>query len=400
MTFRRGSRPSCGTAPRPETPACTRSRWRVIAAPMLSSDDRLPDRGAAAVADGYLALLAVPVETPRHEAGGLGWRVLGPRSGSSARTIWSWPPPGRCDARRPRAQRALRGRAQRARSRAAAHPHRAAAHHRARPGCGLRRGRAAGAGAGERRRVRDPRRRGRRAHRQRGRRPRRRGRDRLAKSGGSLAVGRRAAEYRLPPVALENAGSDLRLRELDPMLDAGHAAYVGVPLAGVRKGRPSACSPCMRCSPGHGVRKRSRRCRARCRSTSAALSNAELYQRVALEKERSFAVSGQHRRRHRRGTGIHARGPGRPVEPGGGEDHRRFGGGCPRQGARRDDPELARVGQRRPGGDRHPFWIMRGREEVWLSVTEAGDARSGAGQAVAGRIFAFRDIWSAVSSSR
>src|SRR5207247_4812570 len=34
----------------------------------------------------------------------------------------------------------------------------------------------------------------------------------------------------LSPVVLEDAGSDERLRALDPMLAAGNAAYLGVPL--------------------------------------------------------------------------------------------------------------------------------------------------------------------------
>src|SRR5207244_11339041 len=45
---------------------------RVIAAPALAQDERLPQGWReAAAADGYRALLAVPVETPRDEAGGL-----------------------------------------------------------------------------------------------------------------------------------------------------------------------------------------------------------------------------------------------------------------------------------------------------------------------------------------
>ncbi|MHB8471036.1 MAG: GAF domain-containing protein, partial [Gaiellaceae bacterium] len=42
---------------------------RVIASPSLADDDRLPD-GWRAAAEEYRALLSVPVETPRHEAGG------------------------------------------------------------------------------------------------------------------------------------------------------------------------------------------------------------------------------------------------------------------------------------------------------------------------------------------
>src|SRR5579884_2398975 len=121
-------------------------------------------------------------------------------------------------------------------------------------------------------------------------------------------------------------------------------------------------------------------------TTSAAMSNAELYQRVALEKERSFAILANiadgivavdreglvvlWNRAAEQITGVPAedalgRAPGEVLQ------------------------RTLDSGSDTPVGDRLVS-IMRGREEVWLSVTEAV-MRDPAG-IVAGRIFAFRDI--------
>jgi two-component system sensor histidine kinase VicK len=121
-------------------------------------------------------------------------------------------------------------------------------------------------------------------------------------------------------------------------------------------------------------------------STSAALSNAELYQRVALEKERSFAILANI------ADGIVA------VDREGmvvlwNEAAEKITGVAAADALGRQPVDvLQRTLESDTGvplGDR-PVSIMRGREEVWLSVTEAV-MRDPAG-AVAGRIFAFRDI--------
>jgi PAS domain S-box-containing protein len=187
------------------------------------------------------------------------------------------------------------------------------------------------------------------------------------------------------PLALEDAGVEPRLRALDPMLAAGNVAYLGVPLAGP-EGTP------------HGVLAvyagRSRAWRdeevdallALAASTSGALANAELYQRVALEKERSVAILANI------ADGIVAvdrelmvvlwnaaaeKITGVPAEDALGRTM--F------DALRREFDSDANA----PGTERLVS-IMRGREEVWLSVTEAV-MRDPAG-AVAGRIFALRDI--------
>jgi PAS domain S-box-containing protein len=187
------------------------------------------------------------------------------------------------------------------------------------------------------------------------------------------------------PVALENAGADARLRELDPMLAAGHAAYLGVPLGGP-EGSPLGVLAvyCEEPRPWRGEEVEAMLALAA--STSAALANAELYQRVALEKERSFAILANI------ADGIVA------VDREGqvvlwNEAAEKITG-VPASDALGRAPAdvLQRAlesGSDTPQGDRLVS-VMRGREEVWLSMTEAV-MRDPAG-AVAGRIFAFRDI--------
>jgi len=187
------------------------------------------------------------------------------------------------------------------------------------------------------------------------------------------------------PVALENAGGEPRLRALDPMLAGGNAAYLGVPLAGP-EGAPLGVLAVYAAEPRPWREDEVEALLALAASASAALSNAELYQRVALEKERSFAILANI------ADGIVA------VDREGkvvlwNAAAEKFTG-IPSEDALARTP--AEVLQRTlesdagtPQGDR-VVSIMRGREEVLLSVTEA-IMRDPAG-AVSGRIFAFRDI--------
>ena len=166
----------------------------------------------------------------------------------------------------------------------------------------------------------------------------------------------------------------------------GNAAYLGVPLAGP-EGRRSACSPSTRASRAPWREEEIEAMLALAASTSAALSNAELYQRVALEKERSFAILANIADGivavDREGkvvlwnaaaeqiTGVPARGRARPHDRRGAAAH-------------------ARVGQRHAGRATGSCRSRAAARRCWLSVTEAV-MRDPAG-AVAGRIFAFRDI--------
>jgi PAS domain S-box-containing protein len=187
------------------------------------------------------------------------------------------------------------------------------------------------------------------------------------------------------PVALENAGADARMRDLDLMLAAGNAAYLGVPLGGP-EGAPLGVLAVYCEAPRPWREEEVEALLALAASTSAALSNAELYQRVALEKERSFAILANI------ADGIVA------VDREGqvvlwNEAAEKITG-VPALDALGHTPadvlqRSLESGSDTPVGDRLVS-VMRGREEVWLSVTEAV-MRDPAG-AVAGRIFAFRDI--------
>jgi len=187
------------------------------------------------------------------------------------------------------------------------------------------------------------------------------------------------------PVVLENAGADPRLRELDPMLSGGNAAYLGVPLTGP-EGAPLGVLAVYAAEPRPWRDDEVEAMLALAASASAALSNAELYQRVALEKERSFAILANI------ADGIVA--VDREGEVVLWNDAAEKITGVPAEDALGRTP--VQVLQRTlesetdtPQGDRL-VPIMRGREEVLLSVTEAV-MRDPAG-VVAGRIFAFRDI--------
>jgi two-component system sensor histidine kinase VicK len=169
------------------------------------------------------------------------------------------------------------------------------------------------------------------------------------------------------------------------MLAHGNAAYLGVPLAGP-EGAPLGVLAVYCVDPRPWREEEVDALLALAASTSAAMSNAELYQRVALEKERSFAILANiadgivavdregkvvlWNRAAEQVTGISA------------EDAL---GRTPMDVLQRPLDS----GSDTPSGDRLVS-VQRGREEVWLSVTEA--VMQDPAGAVAGRIFAFRDI--------
>jgi PAS domain S-box-containing protein len=187
------------------------------------------------------------------------------------------------------------------------------------------------------------------------------------------------------PVALAQAGDDERFRSLDPMLQAGHAAFLGVPVGGA-EGATLGVLAVYASAPREWREEEIEALLAVAASTSAALSNAELYQRVALERERSFAILANI------AEGIVA------VDRDGGvvlwNSAAEAITGVPATVALGRAPlDVLQRSLEAPDGSARGdrlVPIMRGREEVWLSVTEAV-MRDPLG-AVAGRIFAFRDI--------
>jgi PAS domain S-box-containing protein len=364
------------------TRAATQSR--VIAAPALAHDERLPDSWRTGAArDGFLSLLSIPVETPRHEAGGLvvvffrEERIFTEDDLELARHLAD----------------ATRGALERSDLFEAERNARALAQQLTRTGRLLtteldpaavldevvqQAPALVNADACAIRVLED---------------------DELVVSaaegvGGPDAVGTRspAAAWlsgdvvqSRSPVALENAGADARMRDIDPMLAAGNAAYLGVPLAGP-EGAPLGVLAVYATEPRPWREEEVEAMLALAASTSAALANAELYQRVALEKERSFAILANIADGivavDREGKVVLWNAAAAKIT------------GVPADDALGRAP--AEVLQRTlesdddmPKGDRL-VPIMRGREEVYLSVTEAV-MRDPAG-AVAGRIFAFRDI--------
>jgi PAS domain S-box-containing protein len=168
------------------------------------------------------------------------------------------------------------------------------------------------------------------------------------------------------------------------MLRAGHSAFLGVPVAGV-EGATVGVLAVYATVPREWREEEIEALLAVAASTSAARSNAELYQRVALERERSVAILANI------ADGIVA------VDRDGKvvlwNNSAELITGVPAPAALGRAPvDLLQRSLEAPEGSRGDRLvpIMRGREEVFLSVTEAV-MRDPLG-AVAGRIFAFRDI--------
>ena len=91
------------------------------------------------------------------------------------------------------------------------------------------------------------------------------------------------------PVVYADAEGDERLVADDPILAAGHAAYLGVPLVGLEQGLQGVLAVYSQ-RPRVWREEEVEALAALAGNASAVLSNAELYQRVALERERSYAI--------------------------------------------------------------------------------------------------------------
>jgi PAS domain S-box-containing protein len=188
------------------------------------------------------------------------------------------------------------------------------------------------------------------------------------------------------PVAISDARDDQRLLQADPMLAADYASCVAVPLVGGSEGGVQGVLSVYCRAPRAWRDEEVEALTAFAGNASAALSSAELYQSVALEKERSVAilsniadgiVAVDREGRVVLWNAAAERITGIPTEE-----------ALHRQPAEVLQRELESDGEAPPG--ERLVSIRRGGEEIWLSVTEAV-MRDPAG-AVAGRIFAFRDI--------
>jgi PAS domain S-box-containing protein len=185
------------------------------------------------------------------------------------------------------------------------------------------------------------------------------------------------------PVAYEDIGHDASLAGADAILAAGHQAYLGVPLAG-REGALHGVLSVYQRAPRTWREEERQALLALAANASVALWNAELYQRVALEREQSVAIlaniadgivavdrEGQVVLWNRAAAEI----TGVPASEAIGR--------APAQVLQR---ELESDG----AAPNRLVAIPRGADDVWLSLSEAV-MRDPSG-AVAGRIFAFRDI--------
>jgi len=187
------------------------------------------------------------------------------------------------------------------------------------------------------------------------------------------------------PVSVANARDDQRLLQADPVLAAGYAGYLGVPLVRPEGAVYGVLSVYAK-APRQWREEEIEALAAFAGNASAALSSAELYQSVALEKERSVAIL------YNIADGIVAVDRDGNVVLWNRAAERITGVPAPEALERTPSEVLQRdleSDRDSPAGERL-ISIRRGAEEIWLSLTEA-IMRDPAG-AVAGRIFAFRDI--------
>jgi PAS domain S-box-containing protein len=187
------------------------------------------------------------------------------------------------------------------------------------------------------------------------------------------------------PMALSDAGADARLLAEEPALAAGYRAYLGVPLAGVEGGLQGVLAVYQR-RPRAWREEEVEALTALAGNTSSVLANAELYQRVALERERSYAILSNIADGivavDREGAVVLWNTAAEQIT------------GVPAVSALGRIP-LEVIQRDLSGGDEAARGerlvpVRRGADEVWLSLTEAV-MRDPAG-VVAGRIFAFRDV--------
>jgi PAS domain S-box-containing protein len=185
------------------------------------------------------------------------------------------------------------------------------------------------------------------------------------------------------PAVHEDAAKHADVFEGDVFLAAGHTSYLGVPLTAPDGGLHGVLSVYDR-SPRVWREEEVQALLALAANAAAALTNAELYQRVALEREQSVAILANI------ADGIvavdrdgHVVLWNRAAEEITGVPTSEAVGRTPAQVLQRElESEL--------GGTNRLVAIKRGEDDVWLSLSETV-MRDPAG-AVAGRIFAFRDI--------
>jgi PAS domain S-box-containing protein len=187
------------------------------------------------------------------------------------------------------------------------------------------------------------------------------------------------------PVAVGDARADRFVSGSDALLVAGYVAYLGAPLLGPEGGVSGVLAVYSR-SPQSWREEEVEALAALAGNVSAFLSNAELYQRVVLERERSMAILSNVADGivavDREGSVVLWNAAAEEITGVSGAEAL---GRAPAEVLQRslEPDETSAEG-------RGLIQVRRGEEEIWLSVTEAV-MRDPAG-AVAGRIYAFRDV--------
>jgi len=185
------------------------------------------------------------------------------------------------------------------------------------------------------------------------------------------------------PVAYDDVAADASLVESDALLALGFRAYLGVPLVAPEGALHGVLAVYAR-EPRSWREEEIQALVALAANASVVLSNAELYQRVAVEREQSVAILANIADGivavDREGSVVLWNRAAEEIT------------GVPAAEARGRTPAevLQQELQSEGGGTNRLVAIRRGEEDVWLSLSEAV-MRDPSG-AVAGRIFAFRDI--------
>ena len=190
------------------------------------------------------------------------------------------------------------------------------------------------------------------------------------------------------PALIADVPADPRQADADPLIAAGgYCAYMGVPLVGPQ-GSVHGVLAALSLKPREWRREEVEALLALAGSAAAALSNAELYQRVALEKGQSEAILANV------ADGIVAVDREGAVVLWNAAAQRITG--VPAAEALLRTPEQALGRALTPTADTDALVpgrlvsIRRGAEDVWLSITET--VMTDPSGSVSGRIFAFRDI--------
>ena len=178
--------------------------------------------------------------------------------------------------------------------------------------------------------------------------------------------------------------ADVGDADADPFLRAGHRAFLGVPLLGGLEGPVRGVLAVYGREPRRWRDDEVQALVALAANASVALSNAELYHRVALEREQSVAILANI------AEGVVAVDRDGHVVLWNAAAAQITGVPASEALGRTPAQVLQRDLESESGGVNRLVAIPRAGQEVWLSLSEAV-MRDPSG-AVAGRIFAFRDI--------